>query len=302
MAPKPLQAQSLNRSTRNGLTYALITTYQPHMNNPLPPRPRTMQIQPMRPVGAPSNDEIVRRHTVALTEFYMRYCREFIVEVPVIPSGYTVKADGFLEHAKKLIETLDWYRVYDLLEFWVEHYPGPRKLADRLAERIEAVLVRENVDHRLLNGRFIPVSDDVEKEAIATAMDNANVPAHIRAQIDKAVDFIRTGDYRQSAHEAVSAVEAQCRIIIGKPDATLGTALKELGGQWQLHPALVKTYSQMYGWSSNESGVRHSIRPDSETMVDYPLAKLILIQCAGFINYAEVKLMHRDEQQIDTKE
>lgn len=280
---KPMQVQSLNESARRGLVHALLTTYQRHMNNPLPPPPAMGEGLRLRGWNEPSDDELISMHQERLTDFYMRYCREFRVEVPVIPSGHVIDADGFLREAKKLIETLLWSRVYDLLEFWMARYPGPSKLADRLAERIDAVLKRENVDHRIVDRKFVPVSDDIEKEAVASATDATNVSAHVRTHIDKAAEFIRTGDYRQSAHESISAVEAQCRLITGLPKATPGEALQVLGEEW--HKALVQSYSAMYGWSSDDSGIRHSLLPDAVTTVDYPLAKLILVQCAAFINY-----------------
>ena len=297
--PRPLQSDGLNMSTRNGLVHALITTYQSHMNNPLPPKPAWGEWGRFQDWGEPSDREIISMHRRKLTAFYVRYRREFTTKVPVIKSGSVIDPDYFLERVSQLIEALVWSRVYDLLEFWMEHYPGPRELVDRFAERIEAVLEHENVDHRLLHGRFIPVSDDVEREALASATDATNTRAHVRAHIEKAMAFIRTGDYRQSVHESISAVEAQCSIIIGKSEATLGDALKELGGKWQFHPALVRTYSTMYGWSSNESGIRHPLRPDVTTRVDHALAKLILVQCSAFINYTETT--YETEQPVDTE-
>ena len=182
---KPMQVQSLNESARRGLVHALLTTYQRHMNNPLPPPPAMGEGLRLRGWNEPSDDELISMHQERLTDFYMRYCREFRVEVPVIPSGHVIDADGFLREAKKLIETLLWSRVYDLLEFWMARYPGPSKLADRLAERIDAVLKRENVDHRIVDRKFVPVSDDIEKEAVASATDATNVSAHVRTHIDK---------------------------------------------------------------------------------------------------------------------
>lgn len=286
IASKPLQVQSLNESARRGLVHALLTTYQPHMNNPLPPPPAWGEFR-LRGWHEPSDKELISMHKRRLTDFCMSFCREFAVEVPVIPSGRVVDADDFLRKAKKVIETLPWSRVFDLLEFWMARYPGPPELADRLAERIDEVLKRENVDHRLQDKRFVPVADDVEKEAVATAMDS--IPA-VRTHIEKASKFIRSGDYRNSVQESIFAVEALCKVLTGKPKATMGDALKELGRTRHLHPALEQAYLQMYGWRGDEGGVGHALKPNAVTEVDYALARLILGQCAVFINYAELTL------------
>lgn len=64
-------------------------------------------------------------------------------------------------------------------------------------------------------------------------------------------------DYSRAVHEAVSALEALCRILVGDDSMTLGDALKRLRESHRLHPALAKSLEGLWGYASEEPGVRH---------------------------------------------
>jgi len=64
-------------------------------------------------------------------------------------------------------------------------------------------------------------------------------------------------DLSGAVHEAVSAVEGLCRIILGEPSITLGDALQRLRQRGLLHPALARTVEGLWGYASAEPGIRH---------------------------------------------
>jgi hypothetical protein len=64
-------------------------------------------------------------------------------------------------------------------------------------------------------------------------------------------------DYRGATHEAISAVEGLCCIILDEPSITLGAALQRMRQRNLLHPALVKSIEGLWGFSSAERGIRH---------------------------------------------
>ena len=63
-------------------------------------------------------------------------------------------------------------------------------------------------------------------------------------------------DYRNSVKESISAVEAACRHVTGLSSATLADALKKVS---DIHPAYSKAFGQLYGYTSDASGIRHSL-------------------------------------------
>lgn len=52
-----------------------------------------------------------------------------------------------------------------------------------------------------------------------------------------------------------------------------------------MHPALVNAYNILYGFTSDEEGIRHSQIKDSE--VDQRLAQCFLTNCSAFVTYLQ---------------
>jgi hypothetical protein len=91
-------------------------------------------------------------------------------------------------------------------------------------------------------------------------------------------------NYAKAAHEAVSAVEGLCRIILDQPSITLGDALKILKQRGLLHPAFAKSIEGLWGFASTEPGVRHgaatlsAVKPhDAQYVVEACDAALVLL-------------------------
>jgi len=79
-----------------------------------------------------------------------------------------------------------------------------------------------------------------------------------------------------------------CRIATGNHKATLGDALKRLADAGiNIHPAFNKSLSQMYGYTNDESGIRHSLLEESR--LDYEDAKFMLVVCSAFVNFLRGK-------------
>ena len=98
---------------------------------------------------------------------------------------------------------------------------------------------------------------------------------------------IGSPDYRNSIKESISAVEAACRVLAGKPKAQLTDLLRKVKDTVGLHPALEKAFVSMYGYTSDEQGVRHSLLDESN--LTFEDAKFMLVSCAAFVNYLRAK-------------
>ena len=75
----------------------------------------------------------------------------------------------------------------------------------------------------------------------------------------KARDFSESDqpDYANAAKEAICAVEGLARIITVRHTDTLGELIKELKRNHSVNPAMAKTLEGLWGFTSNEPGVRH---------------------------------------------
>jgi hypothetical protein len=90
-------------------------------------------------------------------------------------------------------------------------------------------------------------------------------------------------DYRNSIKESISAVEAAVRIISGDTNATLGDALKVMDASKPIHGAFKQALLKLYGYTSDEGGIRHSLL--ESTNIDESDARFMLITCSAFVNY-----------------
>jgi hypothetical protein len=78
-----------------------------------------------------------------------------------------------------------------------------------------------------------------------------------------------------------------CRLIVGQPKATLGQAIGKVKDKVAIHPALEKAFDSIYGYTSDEDGIRHSLL--DESVLDFEDAKFMLVSCAAFVNYLLAK-------------
>ena len=86
-------------------------------------------------------------------------------------------------------------------------------------------------------------------------------------------------DYENSIKESISALESLTKIILGEK-GTFG----ELTKKWQIHQGLKDAINKLYGWASDENGIRHG--GDKKTSkVGEEEARLILVLSSSLINY-----------------
>ena len=155
-------------------------------------------------------------------------------------------------------------------------------------EYFNGVFKHEYIGYRFVNNIIVPISDDIEIEAISDAL---NIPfASAREHIFKANMLLsdrKKPDYENSIKESISAVEAICQEILKTTgqEATLGNMLKRFeSDDIKIHPAMEKAFKSLYGYTSDANGIRHAgnIGGPSSTFEE---AKFMLVSCCAFINY-----------------
>lgn len=172
-----------------------------------------------------------------------------------------------------------WHEVYDLLEEVVQAQEGH---FDLLSQCINRQLEEERSGYRLVNRAFVPIVSEVEIQSLEEALDSGGAPsAHLRRALELLSERPEP-DIRNSIKESISAVEAMAGEVAGKP--LLPEALKVLEKQRDLHPALRLAFDKLYGYSSDEGGVRHALT-EEEARVGFEEGKFMLTACTAFVNY-----------------
>jgi hypothetical protein len=178
-----------------------------------------------------------------------------------------------------------WYEVYDFLEWVLSHFED-----ERLTSALNAILERELGGYRYVGGVFTDITDQAEIDLLEEALEDKDFPG-VRAHLQSALRLLSNRDapdYRNSIKESISAVESMAQVVTGAPKATLGDALTALEAKSKLHPALKKGFSNLYGYTSDEGGIRHAML--QEPSLEAADAKFFLLSCTSFINYLKSKI------------
>lgn len=191
---------------------------------------------------------------------------------------------GSLELTKRIrLEyfILKWYAVYDLIEFILESitYEG-------LARKINLVLKEEGSAYRIVNNQVVEITSEEEIKEIEEVFKKNDRFDPVKQHISKALKFLsdrEKPDYENSVKESVSALESLSRIVTGE-NKTLGYLINKL----DIHKALKDSISKLYGWASDEGGVRHS-SSGNPSKLDEEEARLVLITSSALINYIIAK-------------
>lgn len=153
-------------------------------------------------------------------------------------------------------------------------------------EKANDLFEKEYVGYRFIGEIIAPISDEIEVKEIKDAFTIQYKGA--KSHLEKALGFLsdrEKPDYKNSIKESISAVESICQIIVGDDKATLGNAIKDLEEKGiTIHPALKGAFSKLYGYTSDEGGIRHA-EGLFESDVTFEEAKFMLVSCCAFVNY-----------------
>ena len=183
-----------------------------------------------------------------------------------------------------------WFEVYDFIEFITNSFPHDYHETNKgFMTECNHIFEREMGGYRFVGGQITKIVEEEEIKSIEKAIAESEtlVTKHLRRSLELLSDRSNP-DFRNSVKESISAVERLASHKTGEEHGTLGQLLKKLEGRVELHPALKNAFSNLYGWTSDDSGIRHALS-EKET-VDFEDAKFMLVACSAFINYVEGKL------------
>jgi hypothetical protein len=200
-----------------------------------------------------------------------------------LPSFYEPHGrKGAYDTLKDHFTGCQWFEVYDLIETIANDRSD--LVSDETRKWINNTLEQHNAAYRFVGTEIAEITDKNEIQAIEAALATADSP--VRTHLDAALRMLsdkEAPDYRNSVKESISAVEAACRLVTGNTSATLGDALKRVQN---LHPAMSKAFSSLYGYTNDASGIRHSLT--EEANITYADAKFMLVTCSAFVSYLKV--------------
>lgn len=182
-----------------------------------------------------------------------------------------------------------WYKVYSFIEcvmpLIIDVYSKYEYNTNNFVIELNRILDIEKAAYKYIGKFIVPITNKQEinsiNKTINTKYDSVN------KHISKALQFYsnrENPDYENSIKESISGVEAMCCIIVEKDNAVLSSALDRLNSNGvKIHKAQIDAFKKLYGYTSDENGIRHAgiefVNASSED------AKYMLISCSSFINY-----------------
>ena len=209
--------------------------------------------------------------------------RDFLKR-PVVRFTPTRETRNF--YREPILRDLQFNKVFDLLQMTMRHSHCPPTFTAGVVEIFERCRLAYFVDTNR-PATIFPAATRLEGEAIREAIQEFRAAGLQGAEVHlrKAAELINQGEWGGSVRESIHAVESVARQLDPKASKTLKPALASLEKRGHLHPALKEALSKLYGYTSDEKGIRHSLMDSPTSPVGRDEAVFLLGACASFASY-----------------
>jgi hypothetical protein len=195
--------------------------------------------------------------------------------------GHSEWVSFFREHFRRDL----WFQIYDMLEATLQFWNGADLMPDEFCRACNAVLEREKSGYRFIGMKLARITSEAEVQAIEGALSDTEPLPGAQHHLHQALSHFanrENPDYANSIKESISAVESVCRAIVGRKP-TLGKAIGKLKDHGvEVHPTLEKAWDSLYGYTSDEGGIRHAAQAAPGATAED--AAYFLASCSAFVN------------------
>lgn len=192
------------------------------------------------------------------------------------------RADVLIAEVKNIFEYGDYVAVFG----WLQWVIRQRNCPYNLSRGIDAALHVSRAAYRVLEERtIVPIGSDAELETLKRAFaDLAVTEFHgARAHLRNAATELTAGNNPDSIRESIHAVESVVKVL--EADGDFSRALAKLESKAAIHGAMKAGFKNLYGFTSDESGIRHPLLEKGTARVDEIDALFMIGACAAFVSY-----------------
>lgn len=188
----------------------------------------------------------------------------------------------------------NWNNVYDFIEIYLEFIKDDIINFNQVCLSLNKVLEKENSAYRIINNIISPISNEYEINEVVNSLENTKYFTSLKycnEHLSKSLLYFsdrEEPDYRNSIKESISAIESLMITINNNKSKVFASAIDSLNQKLNLHKSLVEGFKKLYGYTSDNGGIRHALTEDS-LKTDFDDAKYMLITCSAFINYIIAK-------------
>lgn len=210
-------------------------------------------------------------------EYQIEIQERFVEDYPYHP-------DEIKDLIKSIFTDGDYLDVFNFIQFMLYNYVSD----EDLAIDVDMVLKKYLSAYRVIDGNILTaVGSEEEFFAIKSAVETTRIfgAKGARAHLRNAIEAINNSNFSGSVRESISAVESVSKILSSNPKADLSKALLALEKTTKMHGGLRAAFSSLYGYASDEKGVRHSLLFADEASVDESDALFMIGACSSFVSY-----------------
>jgi hypothetical protein len=210
--------------------------------------------------------------------------REYLMGKGTFPTDIDYGFSAVIATLDRVFREGRYSAVLGFVEFCARHYPEDYQRS-YLAASIADILEANRCAYRLIEGSIIPLATNEEKHSVISAFAalEARRLGGAKQHLQNAGSYLTAGKSSASIRESIHAVESVARTLTGA--SSLREALDLLSRRRPMHPALKEGFNRIYGYTSDEKGIRHAMLGDDAPNVGEPEAIFMLGACASFVTY-----------------
>jgi len=135
------------------------------------------------------------------------------------------------------------------------------------------------------NEVLCPIGSETDARSITKAFADLKQAglAGSREHLRSAAAELTAGNFAGTVRESIHAVESAVRVL--EPSGDFSKALSKLEQKTNIHGALKKGFLSLYGFSSDEQGIRHPLLDKEAPSVDEADAMFMIGACSAFLSY-----------------
>ena len=211
-----------------------------------------------------------------------------------IQTGYR----AVMDNCRIIVMTDRFNRVLDFLQSMIDEEKDSTAFADTIEGLFERHVAAYRLDMSGFSCQFFPCSSGEQANAIQQALETLReggmegATTHLR----DAAGHINAGQFADSISDSIHAVESAARVLDPEASKNLTPALNSLEKAGVLeHRALKEAFAKLYGYTSDEEGIRHALVYRGSANVGLEEALFMFGACASFAAYLTEK--HRQVKQ-----
>jgi hypothetical protein len=269
-----------------------LTFEQAEGAEPLPTQLKLKELSPLLRSAiwaAIYRDMADTQYRGALSDFWEGFTHDWHVYRAHRPADeYSPSFEFWTQEFKTIVFAHTYTDLLGLLQriLRTDHPQFNYRCPQELRRSISSALEIGRAAYRVVDGdTIVPMGSITEVDTLGRAFaDLAASEFHgARKHLRSAAEQLNAAHNADSIRESIHAVESIISVL--EPKGDFAKALAKLDGKVKIHGAMKSGFTSLYGFTSNEEGIRHPLLDKDAAQVDETDALFMIGACSAFVSY-----------------